>query len=249
MTLTYITGFYDIYNDRTGVKSIEKYMNNFKKLVDSDVKICCFVSKSNSDNIREAIKGYNNVYLVDDVEFEDLQVYNYSNVGPLPEERNSLKDTVKYMMMMNCKMELLMRGMKLNPFNSTHFAWIDFSIYHVFKDSERVNRQLRQMCFRDLAAQCLHFPGCWDRGVGIDSIHSRINWRFCGGFYMGDAVSLKRVYDACVQYLADYVARNNRLVWEVNIWALVEKEMGVSFGWYKADHNESIIDVPGGVFV
>lgn len=248
MTLTYITGFYDIYNDRSGVKSIQKYIENFRKLVDSDVNICCFVSKSNSDNIRQVIHGYSNVYLVDDVEFEDLHVYNYVNVGVLPEERNSLKDTVKYMMMMNCKMELLMRGMELNPFKTTHFAWIDFSIYHVFKDIERVNRQLRQMCFRELTVPCLHFPGCWDRGVGMDSIHSRINWRFCGGFYIGDAASLKKVYDACVLYLDNYVAKNNRLVWEVNIWALVEKEMEVSFGWYKADHNDSILDVPVTVF-
>jgi hypothetical protein len=119
----------------------------------------------------------------------------------------------------------------------------------VFNDVERVNRQLRQLCFRPLVERCIYFPGCWNKGVGMESIHSRINWRFCGGFYIGDADSLRNVYNVCDKYLDDYVAKNNRLLWEVNIWALVEKEMDVLFGWYKADHNESIIDVPVDIFL
>jgi hypothetical protein len=44
-----------------------------------------------------------------------------------------IKDTHNYMIAINSKIEVVQDAIKHNSFNTNHFAWIDFGIFHVFK--------------------------------------------------------------------------------------------------------------------
>ena len=72
----------------------------------------------------------------------------------LPYHRNEEKDTAEYMWLMNSKAEYLQRAIEKNPWNSTHFAWIDFSISYIFKDKERTLDHLKILAQRYLQPSC-----------------------------------------------------------------------------------------------
>ncbi len=80
-------------------------------------------------------------------------------------------------------------------------------------------------------------PGCWPKGLYLDNILNRIDWRFCGGFFLG---SMDKLYEFCVKADSIYhdTVKNGNIVWEVNIWAtLEEKGWNPNGYWYWADHK------------
>ena len=50
----------------------------------------------------------------------------------LPNSRNAEKDTLEYMVYMHSRYEIMEDAISENPWESTHFAWIDFSIFSLF---------------------------------------------------------------------------------------------------------------------
>jgi hypothetical protein len=144
---------------------------------------------------------------------------------------------------MNAKAEFVSKGAEQNPFGTSHFAWIDFSIFHVLKNPLVSQRRLEQLCLSDLNCS-LVVPGCWNKqsNVSGDAIH----WRFCGGFYIGTQSAVQQFYELHKTYLPTAF---DKCSWEVNYWAHIERvEPTFSITWYKADHNDSILDIPETLF-
>ena len=140
-----------------------------------------------------------------------------------------------------------------NPWNSTHFAWIDFSISYVFREKETSLKYLEILASRTIVeprflaiAGCWDYTGCWD-----DNYNNNVLWRFCGGFMLGDAESVREMYQLYETYFRVFLQKTRKLVWEVNFWAWMEsnKEIGWKPTWYKADHNDSILYVPTHLYV
>jgi len=82
----------------------------------------------------------------------------------------------------------------------------------------------------------MYLPGCWENA---SSVFSNVIWRFCGSFFIGDK---KSVLDFASRVLGILPTLPN-LVWEVNTWSHLEKN-GWTPTWYKADHNDSILNIP-----
>jgi hypothetical protein len=47
---------------------------------------------------------------------------------------SGIKDTAGYMLVILSKFDLMLEAMKLNPYQSSHFGWVDFGIRHVPED-------------------------------------------------------------------------------------------------------------------
>jgi hypothetical protein len=71
-----------------------------------------------------------------------------------------------------------------------------------------------------------------------------VYWRFCGGFILGDAVSIMDMHKRYQTYFLGFLKQYKKLVWEVNFWAWLEANTGWIPTWYKADHNDCIIHIP-----
>ena len=66
---------------------------------------------------------------------------------------NQDKDTALYVVTTNNKMDFMERAIELNPFQSSHFLWMDFGINHVAKDVELIDTwfphipdKIKQLC-------------------------------------------------------------------------------------------------------
>jgi len=177
----------------------------------------------------------------------------------LPQVRNETKDVADYMIVINSKTEFMCHTISENPWGSTHFAWIDFNISHVFHDKPRSLRFLEWLGSRDYFEDtCFVIPGCWDKWTGehVHEITDRIHWRFCGGFFLGDAASIRHFHHLYLEHFPRFMAETHTLVWEVNFWAWLEhasdwfppentpaslRFLPYKHTWYKADHNDTII--------
>jgi hypothetical protein len=195
----------------------------------------------------EISKDYPNVILKT-VDFKTLETYTDAmNLQPgtwdLPNCRNNAKDTTEYILLINSKSEFLKKAIDVNPWESTHFAWIDFSISYVFKEKEKTLEYLRLLAYREYLSTCLIVPGIWNKlsTENIDSVFDFVNWRFCGGFLLGDRDSVVHFYDLYRQYFSEFLKESHRLVWEVNFWAWLEAKCNWNPTWFLASHDDTIL--------
>jgi len=240
MTVTFVTAFLDLHEDRSKDKSVDTCFSHFSTLASSGIPLVVFISHCYIDRI---IHAKNIVYIP--IELDELLTYKEctQELLLLPKHLTPHHDTRNFMILMNSKIEFVKKAMDRNPFTTCHFAWIDFSICHVFRNTEASLQYLTMLSKTALSSRLLAFPGCWHKGMGSSQLYESINWRFCGGFFLGDKLSLEAFYTLYRTSLPAILRETRTLVWEVNIWHRLELD-GWNCTWYKADHNDSIVHIP-----
>ena len=235
MPTVFVSAFLNLREDRSKDKSVDTCFQHFSKLADTGIHIHLFLSRSFQGNYEQIRRP--NVF-VEWIEFEDLDLYkDLRDVKcELPSNRTGHHDTRNFMILMNSKTEFLHRAQTLYGAQYTHYAWIDFSIFHVLRDH---SSPYLKMLGSSALKKGLYMPGCWDP---INPSFDSVCWRFCGGFFIGDADSIHRFYMAHRSSFVSLVTTKG-LAWEVNVWAWLEHGRHIQVNWIKADHNDTIIRV------
>ena len=226
MTITFITALLDLNEDRPDDKSLEKRIKFFNQLQESGIYFHLFLSPIYKDKI--TLKNG----IIEYISLEELDTYKISPIG-IPENRQISHDTRNFMILMNAKTELVYKAIKHN--NTSHYAWIDFNISHIFKQpgiyKHFLSSTFKFFKYNNVSSGCLNK----NLNFGFD----RVNWRFCGGFFLGDKDSIIEFYK-----LHKIVFQSMPILsWEVNVWAYMEN-FEWNPNWYLADHNDSIIKIP-----
>lgn len=242
--LTLVTAFYKIYDDSDN----EEYVDYFKKIAQKGTKIILFLDPLYAAQA-SVFKKYPNIKLIKNVDFEDLPVATlFAPDCNLPTYRNEKKDTYKYIVLMNSKLDFIKMAM---PYVTTpNVAWIDFGITKIIKNWDVAWTKLSNVNITD---DKILIPGCTQKNsVSFDNVH----WRFCGGLIFGTKENLLKFQKLAIKKLKAVQEKDNKLTWEVNIWAIIEQEQekeqeqdkqshdSVQFQWYSADHNDRIFNFP-----
>jgi hypothetical protein len=252
----FVTAFLDLGEDRSQNKSVEVCFAHFNSLARTGVKLQLFLSASYREAYERICKHHSNV-LVEYVELSQLDTFREiaDLDARLPSSRTEYKDTRAFLTLMNAKAELMYRAMSVEPgysesshrygWTARHFAWIDFSIFHVIRDTEATMDYLVKLSRADFPHDgCMLVPGCWAaRGTNAATLFDAINWRFCGGFFLASVDAILDLNQLYRTHFRRLVAERG-LTWEVNFWSVLENEYGWRPQWYKADHNDSIVRVP-----
>jgi len=247
---TFVTAFIDLGETRTDPQA---YLDQFMKLARTGIPIHLFVSYSYIPLLL-CLQPFQNVY-VDPINLEQLELYKAlaQHRLPLPAQRTVAKDTRNFMILMNAKVELVDSAIRLNHFGTDQYAWIDFRIFHVLQGDEATAKdRIRELATLELKEPAVLIPGCWSKGLQGTNLFQSIHWRFCGGFFLGDAASLQSFYELYTEHFLEtllYREPNATLTWEVNFWHYLELHHGFNPIWYKGDHNTTILDVPASAFV
>lgn len=228
MQVTFVSALLDLDEARPVDKSFNRYLELFRLLQSTGIRIHLFLSPK----YRGRIELQNGI-----VEYLTLAELDTTKQAPqgLPVRRNEQHDTRNFLLLMNAKTELVRRAIESQMHPTSHFAWIDFGICHMFRTPWTTLETLRAMT--SLPASCLYLPGCWESRM---STMESVIWRFCGSFFVGDRAS-------CLDFakrVLEVLPVLPHLTWEVNVWAHLET-LGWSPTWYKADHNDSILNIPG----
>jgi uncharacterized membrane protein YphA (DoxX/SURF4 family) len=80
----------------------------------------------------------------------------------------------------------------------------------------------------------------------VERFAMSVIWRFCGGFAIVPSGLVERFAAAVLAGAARILAATGCSVWEVNVWALVERELPVT--WYHGNHDASIFDCRKALF-
>lgn len=243
---TFVTSFINVGNNDE--KHISWRIDKFRQIAQSGIQICVYLDSSVSEELQHITLNYDNVKIMDTVLLQNTRTsLSCENINfKLPSTDNTKKDTVDYMLLINSKIEFLFDAIQINPWNTEYFAWIDFSISHVFKNINECNYNLQQISHIKTTRKLLLIPGCLPALTPHDNniLVTKVYWRFCGGFFWGDKNSILEMYDYQMKYFPVFLNQYNTLVWEVNIWAWLETNTPWKPLWYKADHNDSIIQLP-----
>ena len=246
-SLMFVSAFIDLGPTSTD-KTVTERVHHFRVLASSGIPMIIFVSPSYQSLLTEVCRDYPNVERIEPTTMDMLKSVQIIRAFPniqLPVALTSYKDTRGFLELMLAKVDFVHEAAQYT--NATHLAWIDFNIAHVFKSAEPLDN-LRKMGGHKLKPHVLSVAGIWDRGVNVEmaSLLSQVNWRFAGGFFLGDRASLERWYDLSCDALRLFLSQTNVLIWEVNFWAWLEQTFPQSFRpqVYKSDHDDSLVLVP-----
>lgn len=254
--LAYVTAFLDIYKDRTNLKSIETCIRHFETLAQTGVPIYLFLSKSFQPILEPILQKYPSIHLVKTIEIEELPYYTFlrtlqeSEPIHLPAYGNSAKDTFEYILLQNSKFYFLKEVIQQSttnpsPSHPSHYAWIDFSIFHIVQDIPHIQSQLQSYVDSPWPTPCLLFPGCHEKNkYPREFMLTQPCWRFCGGFFLGDADTIVQAEQTTFEHLQWFIQQYHIMPWEVNIWASMEVENIWEPTLYIANHNDSMLCIP-----
>jgi hypothetical protein len=249
--VTFVTAYYTIYDQPFLHRTKNWRFDRFREICQTGIPICIFCESESLNEVRELALACPNLYIMNfphGLAGTDIWKMTKSTVAQcrMPVSSREGKDTVDYFILMNAKAEFVARAIAVNPFHTGKFAWMDFNLSHVFKDTVASTNHMRTIAASQYKGPFLTFPGCWpkldrdDHGVVIDHVH----WRFCGGFFMGDVDSLRQFYELYMTHYPIFLETYQATTWEVNFWAWLEANTEWRPTWFAADHNDSIIRIP-----
>jgi hypothetical protein len=85
----------------------------------------------------------------------------------------------------------------------------------------------------------IRIAGCWDpsRSLFLADIYKDIHWVFAGSIFGGSANAIcmfgEKMREMCFRVLRE----RNTLMWEINVWVLIYREVPELFSWYQSDHT------------
>ena len=240
MPVTFVTSFFNIYDmDYDAKKTIPWRVERFEEMARTGINICVYTSPDFAMYID--LEKFQNVIL----HSTDALFIAEQSVGcSLPSVRNETKDTAGYLTVINSKTQFMADTVKKNPFGTTHFAWVDFNLSHVLFNGEPSLRYLQDLGRRTFKPKMFAIPGCWDNkynNVHVGHVTECIFWRFCGGFFIGDAESIIQFDELYKTKYPEFISTYQKLVWEVNFWAWLEVNTDWAPEWYYAGHDDTIL--------
>jgi len=244
--LTFVSAFIDVYETPFEDKDIYWRSKLFENIAKTGIQICLYIDAPSKPVIDSMALQYPNIKVMKYLDIKDTWAYSQCKEVEditLPDHRNIPKDTIEYMCLINSKIEFMKDAIENNPFASTHFAWIDFSIFYVFKNYEKTSNYLKTLSYRTFKPRFLMIPGCWSELSDINRILNNVFWRFCGGFLIGDKESIFDFHTLYIEHFPTFLKTHKKLVWEVNFWAWLEVNTSWAPTWVSGDHNDRILDL------
>ncbi len=241
--ITFVTAFVELYNREGTIKTPEWRFQHFEKIAENEIPIILFITNDLYNEFKDRLHQWKHIIIII-IKFENSLTYDYimslSDEYELPTERCSWKDSKKFMILMNQKIEYLNRAIELNPWKTDYFAWMDFNLNHVFKNEDTPKKlyNLNQQVFNK---KFICIPGCWNKGHNIDSLATKVNWRFSGGFILGDKESLIHFWKIQLELLPSFIQEYKNIVWEVNFWCWLEYYHNLNIEWCYGNHDDSMI--------
>jgi len=228
---TFVTAFLN-FGNKDELTLDSDYFRYFSKIAKTNIPIILFLDKKEKKYALILNTFYPNVH----IEYIDSSFLLFNSNKRLPSIRNTKKDTKEYIQFMNNKIIFMNKARELNIYNTNYFIWVDFRLFHIFKNESVASSSLIDLATKQLI-QKSYFPGALTiKQNKLDDV----NWRFLGGVFILDSDSIIKLNQETIDLLSSDIPVFS---WEVNNWAIIEYNNKFDFGWYFADHNETILDV------
>jgi hypothetical protein len=258
-----------ITNIHKNDKSIDNYISYSKKMINIGMNQLIFLEKhvfkehfKEYDNeiinvfeyeneVQFEYIHFNNIYFIF---FEKQNIYLYDHIADITDFQiitdNPNKDTIEYMFVQCHKTEWIkmatffVKQKEEINIDCAEFIWIDFGIYHIIKNEELFEREIKNLNERVLAKlnDGIRIGGCWNLNLKYNvNLYKQISWYFAGGLFGGSPENLIKFSELMKSKCLEIIKEKKTFIWEVNIWYLIYLENPDLFNCYMAGHDTSMI--------
>lgn len=182
------------------------------------------------------------------ITLEEMEIYEYYKqvlsgginiVSP-----NPIKDTALFHIIQIAKTEFIKKAIATNRFNNNNiYAWIDFGISKIFQSDSEFLETLRAISTKldNIQNNTVKIPGCWRLNLAdTNSDFARVNWYFCGGFFIGYKDKLLEFEKGVKDELKSILENEKILTFEVNIWFRMWRNGFSGMDWYSGNHDKTM---------
>jgi GT2 family glycosyltransferase len=193
---TLVTCLYDLERrERAGRRPIEFYLGHGALVLDQPLPLVAFVDAELAEHVAKARheRGLADRTRVVVRPLESLPRFGLLRwVATFPTFENScaIKDSPLHQLVEWAKLDLLEEVMAGDPFDTEHFAWIDFGLGHVARAPERFPAPSRRVAVLQMRAVAER--EVLDRREFLRHERGRV----AAGFFRGDREHLERLVDA-----------------------------------------------------
>ena len=154
---------------------------------------------------------------------------SYSKINPN-------KDTPEFAAMTHAKFIFLDRTIKINPFKSSHYAWIDAGLLKV-----ATNVELIPSLTPPDKIKCLMIRYISEQEIQSESFVSACQYKIAGGFFLGPSQLIKLL---CLRMIteAEYDLYQKRFGLEQEYMAIIYRRYPDLFDLYYGDFNDLFLN-------
>ena len=225
MGVTFVTAFYLPSN--LIHRKLETYISLFEELAATGIPLVVYLDRRLPEFGERICREYKNIQKCI---YVDLNTSFVPKNVSLPKFRNIDKDTVDYLCIQLSKLKHVSDATRF--IETSHIAWIDFGIYHMFRDREICRFLLHKIASSTFPTDTILSPGCYT--IELIQPFDSVCWNHCGSFLLGAKALFKEAYDVQMSIVAENLPQ---LTWEVNYWSMMNKY----FTTYMANHDELIL--------
>lgn len=252
MNITFVTCFFNIYPESSQITRSEEFsLIELLTIVKSGVQLCIYTNNNCVEILLSMSKVFSNVKIMETIQLEDTFVSKVCKNIPdiqLPLNRYIEKDTIEYLQLQNNKYSFLQDTIEKNPWESTHFAWIDFNASYNFNNKQVFQKQLQILEKCSLHPKFFSISGFSDR-LDISQFEYYLDncfWRFVSSFIIGSKEELLNFCKHYQIYFSDFLQKNKKLLWDMNILAFIENNIEMTFCkpiWNKIHNFTEILSI------
>jgi protein YibB len=250
--ITLVTGYFDINRTNWNAysRSENSYFENAKRVFTISHPIIIFIDKKYFDLIRQYRNQYEEKYtILIDCKLEDLKYYSLQNniqtIMNSQDYKNGLNDLTvpevwnpNYNIIMWSKLDLVMRAINMNPFNTKHFGWIDFGTHTNMLPDCFLNKSIVNSPIEDkIRFLCRSLPQRSDLDIKT-FFKSHCN-RFAGTFFTGSIENFTFFYNEQDKLIKEALTLNV-VDCDQSLFAVIYLRFPDKFKLYFGDWNDLI---------
>lgn len=246
--LTFITGMF------IGNSPHSKYSNYFNQtlrncaIAQPMIIFCDETYVKKFQDVRNAL-GYKNISLVISLNIEQLYFYKFKAYidkcykhSPGDNKINATTTLIQL-----SKFELVYRGIKLNPFNTTHFSWIDVNLLSKYFNNSTnyfepfIYDKLNAIAENPKDKMTVQLINCWtpQEYECLSQFGKEYRWIVAGGFYTIDVDTALFLLPKFIQQAEDLI--HQRFIQNDEcIFAFMIDKYEDRFNYVLGDYQDSI---------
>jgi hypothetical protein len=240
--ITYVS--YIIYSPDDRV-SVEQRIGWMKPLLALNIQLLLFADETYT-RLLPALGPNVHVLPLDITTLETYKRIHAVKPIHLPPNRNTVKDTLNFITLMNCKPEIIQLAV---PYVSTpYMAYIDAGLSKI-TSSPSVLQRLETLQVHNIPLILL--PGCKpiQQVETFPFLWDGIHWMLSGGFFILPTERADEFLAIHLKALQGFLAMH-AITWEVNVWASFAHEHADRIVWYYGDHDDRmILSIPASCIV
>jgi hypothetical protein len=216
-TTTFVTAF---FKPATSYRNEADYFTLFNRLANTGISILLFLDTTYTDKVFPP-----NVRVIP----IDLDTSFLPETPVLPSHMHPIKDNAQYMCIQLNKFRVMNEALAYTE--TPYLAWIDFGVFHMIQDENRVMKMLHTIERSTFRRDRIVSPG--SKKTDLTDVWTHPVWRLFGTFWVGHRTLIPLAY---IRQLSLVMENLPKLTWEINYWAMMDE----FFDIYPSGHDDSI---------